>query len=219
MLFFLLLDAAPAMDYPSANDLNSPRKIWLEIDSQILNALFCVTGFGLAPWRFRDFYFMIRATCFHNKAAMQKLAAQNKAWLRPPAWAEIDDDSNEVSTGDAKNGVSVSTRATTTFTGQRAPPTAFWKMAFPTTMMVLNTIIQVILSYYMWAYDRISRPVRPSFPHLQRELTSWFWQGWATGTFIGLGCGVAMMAGLLSWWEGRRVKKIEGPEVKIVDNV
>lgn len=42
-------------------------------------------------------------------------------------------------------------------------------------------------------------------------------QGWATGTFIGLGCGVAMLAGLMSWWEGRKVKKIEGPDVKILD--
>ncbi|PQE29552.1 alpha-L-rhamnosidase C protein [Rutstroemia sp. NJR-2017a BBW] len=60
MLFFLLLDAAPAMDHPSANSNDSPRKKWLEIDSQILNALFCVTGFGLAPWRFRDLYFLLQ---------------------------------------------------------------------------------------------------------------------------------------------------------------
>lgn len=26
-----------------------------------------------------------------------------------------------------------------------------------------------------------------------------------------------MLAGLMSWWEGRKVKKIEGPEVKIVN--
>lgn len=25
-----------------------------------------------------------------------------------------------------------------------------------------------------------------------------------------------MFAGLMSWWEGRKVKKIEGPEVKVV---
>lgn len=49
MLFFLLLKTAPAMNHPDGGDADSsPRKIWLEIDSQILNALFCVTGFGLA---------------------------------------------------------------------------------------------------------------------------------------------------------------------------
>ena len=72
MLFFLLLNAAPAMCHPSCNDDYSSRKIWLEIDSQILNALFCVTGFGLAPWRFRDFYWMVR--CYsHDQHAMRRL--------------------------------------------------------------------------------------------------------------------------------------------------
>lgn len=58
MLFLLLCNAAPAMCRPTCNDINSPRRIWIEIDSQILNALFCVTGFGLAPWRFRDLYWL-----------------------------------------------------------------------------------------------------------------------------------------------------------------
>ena len=44
-------------------------------------------------------------------------------------------------------------------------------------------------------------------------------QGWATGTFIGLGCGVAMFAGIMSFWEGSRVKKIEGPEIRVVEEV
>lgn len=46
MLFLLLCNAAPAMCKPSCNDINSPRRIWVEYDSQIVNALFCVTGFG-----------------------------------------------------------------------------------------------------------------------------------------------------------------------------
>jgi hypothetical protein len=37
------------------------------------------------------------------------------------------------------------------------------------------------------------------------------------GCFIALACGTAALAGLMSWWEGRRVKKIEGPEVKILE--
>ncbi|KAL0932274.1 uncharacterized protein CTRU02_213227 [Colletotrichum truncatum] len=185
MLFFLLINAAPAMNYPSADDVNSPRKKWLEICSQILNALFCVTGFGLAPWRFRDLYLYIRAVNFKDREAMRKLAAQNKGWFRPPAWTFE---------GDAKG-------RTPTFTDQTAPPTALWKLGFTIWMMVLNTLLQAVLCYFMWGYNRIDRP------------------SWATGTFIGLGCGVAMLAGLMSWWEGRKVKKIEGPEVKIVQEV
>ncbi|KXH49530.1 hypothetical protein CSIM01_03818 [Colletotrichum simmondsii] len=181
MLFFLLLKAAPAMNYPTADDDNSPRKKWLEISSQILNALFCVTGFGLAPWRFRDLYWYIRAVNFKNQAAMLKLAAQNKSWFRPPAWALQGE------------------KAPETFTGQVAPPTALWKLGFTIWMMVWNTFLQAVLCYFMWGYNRLDRP------------------SWATGTFIGLGCGVAMLAGLMSWWEGRKVKQIEGPEVKVVE--
>ncbi|KAG7141021.1 hypothetical protein HYQ45_002270 [Verticillium longisporum] len=194
MLFFLLLKAAPAMNHPSADADNSPRKIWLEISSQILNALFCVTGFGLAPWRFRDLYYYIRAVNFKKQTAMRKLANQNKSWFRPPAWAA----------GDGGDGIVVdedSSEIASTFTGKRAPPTPLWKLGFTIWMMVLNTFLQAVLCGFMWGYNRFDRP------------------SWATGTFIALGCGVAMAAGLMSWWEGRKVKKIEGPEVQVVQEV
>ncbi|KAI1100247.1 hypothetical protein F4804DRAFT_319442 [Jackrogersella minutella] len=202
MLFFLLLKAAPAMNHPSADDDNSPRKKWLEIDSQILNALFCVTGFGLAPWRFRDLYFYIRARFFHDKIAMRRLATQNKGWFRPPLWAREDGDDRTSPVQDvSRRSIESTEKPATTFTGNLAPPTALWKLGFTISMMVINTLFQVVLSYFMWAYNRIERP------------------SWATGTFIGLGCGVAMMAGVMSWWEGRKVKIIEGPELKIIDQV
>ncbi|KAK2000839.1 hypothetical protein LX36DRAFT_571456 [Colletotrichum falcatum] len=194
MLFFLLLKAAPAMNYPTADDDDSPRKKWLEISSQVLNALFCVTGFGLAPWRFRDLYLYVRAANFADRAAMLKLAAQNRGWFRPPAWAVA-------GTGTGTEAEVVEKAPPETFTGRAAPPTALWKLGFTIWMMVLNTFLQAVLCYFMWGYNRLDRPA------------------WATGTFIGLGCGVAMLAGLVSWWEGRKVKKIEGPEVKIVQEV
>ena len=113
MLFFLLLDAAPAMDHPNKDSNDSPRKKWLEIDSQILNALFCVTGFGLAPWRFRDLYWLIQARLKKNRNAMRRLNEQNKSWFRPPTWYE---EGNEQDTefGDKR----------VTFTGEVAPPTS-----------------------------------------------------------------------------------------------
>ncbi|KAH8651975.1 hypothetical protein BGZ61DRAFT_541922 [Ilyonectria robusta] len=144
MLFFLLLKAAPAMNHPSADDDNSPGKKWLEIDSQILNALFCVTAFGLAPWRFRDLYLFFRAVHCKDRPAMLKLADQNKSWFRPPAWAT--EDSTE-----ASETTSAGIVRSATFTGETAPPTPVWELGFPIWMM----------------------------------------------------------------WEGRKVKKIEGPEVKV----
>ena len=191
MLFFLELKAAPAMNHPSADSDSSPRKIWLEIDSQILNALFCVTGFGLAPWRFRDLRYMAMIRFGKSQHAMQKLAEQNKSWFRPPYWAQENMTSGNIEQGMAKK---------LTFTGNVAPPTALWKLGFVVWMMVWNTLFQVALCFFMWHYNRINRP------------------SWATGTFIGLGCSVSLLAGLMMWWEGRKVKKIEGPHVMVVDN-
>ncbi|KAG7104972.1 hypothetical protein HYQ44_016284 [Verticillium longisporum] len=129
-----------------------------------------------------------------KQTAMQKLANQNKSWFRPPAWAA----------GDGGDGIVVdedSSDIASTFTGKRAPPTPLWKLGFTIWMMVLNTFLQAVLCGFMWGYNRFDRP------------------SWATGTFLALGCGVAMAAGLMSWWEGRKVKKIEGPEVQVVQEV
>ncbi|KAI1770085.1 hypothetical protein F4818DRAFT_446538 [Hypoxylon cercidicola] len=202
MLFFLLLKAAPAMNYPTADDDDSPRKKWLEIDGQILNALFCVTGFGLAPWRFRDFYFLVRVLLFRDASAMRRLATHNKGWFRPPAWAhEYGGSFSNQGQNDNHHSDESTEKSAGTFTGNKAPPTAIWKLAFTISMMVLNTAFQAVLCYYTWAYNRLDRP------------------RWATGTFIGLASGVAAFAGIMSWWEGRKVKKTEGPELKIVDKV
>jgi hypothetical protein len=181
MLFFLLLNAAPAMCHHSCNDNYSTREIWLEIDGQILNALFCVTGFGLTTWRFGDFYKLKRSVHFHYQRAVRRLFNQNQAWFRPPVWfTEIEGGMEKV-----------------TFTGRRALPTSMWKLALTVEMMVLNTLLRVVLCFFMWHYNRLDRPT------------------WATGTFTALGCGVAMSAGIMSWWEGRKVEKIEGPEIKV----
>lgn len=185
MLFFLLLDAAPAMDHPDKDSNDSSRKIWLEIDSQILNALFCVTGFGLAPWRFRDLWWLYNARFRHNRNAMLRLEEQNRAWFRPPAWY-------------AQGGGVEEEGKRVTFTGAAAPPTRLWKLSFVVWMMVLNTLFQCVLAGFMWGYNRINRP------------------SWATGTFIALGCGASLLAGVMMWWEGRKVKKIEGPMVQVV---
>jgi hypothetical protein len=174
MLFFLLLKAAPAMNHPDGGDSNdSPRKKWIEVDSQILNALFCVTGFGLAPWRFRDLYWLIKAKHFHDRHAMAKLYKQNKAWFRPPTWATSEPvstatDGEVAETKDG--GATVSEHRIempVTFTGERAPPTAWWKLAFVIWMMVLNTLFQAVLSFFMWHYNRIDRPVSRSHSSLR----------------------------------------------------
>lgn len=183
MLFFLELHAAPAMDHPDDGDhCGSPRRIWLEIDSQILNALFCISAWGLAPWRFRDFYWLCQwrlAKKETSRRAIHKLLAKNDSWFR---LRESDMNEEEL-------------QQRLTFTGATAPPTKTWKMDFVVLMFVLNSLLQVGMAFFMWHWHYCERP------------------GWGTGTFIGLGCAVSLFAGIMCWWEGRKIKKIEGPKV------
>lgn len=85
--------------YDGCNDIDSPRRKWLEVDSQILNALFCVTGFGLIPWRFRDLYWLMRyRLCSEKKRGRQekmvglrRLAGIHKGWFRLPGSDTLDE--------------------------------------------------------------------------------------------------------------------------------
>jgi hypothetical protein len=74
----------------------------------------------------------------------------------------------------------------------RAPPTALWKLDFFIWCMVWNTFLQCGLCGFMWGYNRYFRP------------------GWATGLFIALACIIAGIGGVVSYLEGRKIKKIEG---------
>jgi hypothetical protein len=77
-------------------------------------------------------------------------------------------------------------------TGHRAPPTKLWKMDFFIWCQIWNTIFQIFLCFFMWHYNRIDRP------------------SWSTGLFVALACGVAGIGGIVSYIEGRKVKKVEG---------
>ncbi|KAL1629207.1 hypothetical protein SLS56_005542 [Neofusicoccum ribis] len=183
MLFFLLLKAAPAMNHPDNGDADSsPRKIWIEIDSQILNALFCLTAWGLAPWRFRDLWFIAAFRWGvgpeRGRVGLRKLAGQNASWFR------LRDEDRAADVGEKR-----------TTSGTLAPATAYWKLDFVVWMYVLNTLLQVGMAFMMWHYNRIDRP------------------SWGAGLFIGLGCGVSLLAGIMCWWEGRKIKLIEGPKL------
>ena len=80
MLFLILIGAANR----TMTD-EYTRKVWIEIDSQILNALFCVTGLGLIPWRLRDLYQAYSPThrhkLLHHHSYTTKLA-----WIRVVVW-------------------------------------------------------------------------------------------------------------------------------------
>ena len=255
MLFLLLCNAAPAMCwapvhteenqkhfppvqalalpgpyYYNCNDINATRRIWLEIDCQIVNALFCVTGFGLVPWRFRDLYYLLRwrfaswkAGREHKLYGLRKLAGIHRGWFRLPGHEtldtlstrdyltslekasttdnkspEIDVEANANSgllagpENDVRIPLPLSKRPDEPYTIVRAQSTALWRLDFFIWCMVWNTFFQCVLCGFMWGMDRYSRP------------------SWATGLFVALGCVIAGVGGVMSYIEGKRIKKVEG---------
>lgn len=201
MLFLLLCNAAPAMCTPTCDDINSPRRKWVEYDSQILNALFCVTGFGLAPWRFRDLYWWGWWRIGGSKRreiGIRRLAGIHRGWYRLPGSDQLPEkaDATLVSSENPAVPIPASKIPDPPPTGIRASPTKSWKMDFVLWNNAANTFFQVVLCFYMWNYNRIERP------------------SWATGTFVAIGCIVAGIAGIMMWREGVRIKKVEGVPMK-----
>ncbi|KAF2033487.1 hypothetical protein EK21DRAFT_86280 [Setomelanomma holmii] len=197
MLFLLLCNAAPAMCKPSCDAFESPRRIWIEIDSQVLNALFCVTGFGLAPWRFRDLYwwgFWRIGGSKRKEIGIRRLAGIHRGWFRLPGSEQLHElaDAKTVDPEDPAIPIPTKYIPDPPPTGIRAPATKSWKMDFVVWNNAWNTFFQVVLCYFMYNYDRRARP------------------SWATGTFVALGCIVAGIAGIVMWHEGKNIKKVEG---------
>ncbi|KAI8958984.1 hypothetical protein F5Y11DRAFT_19516 [Daldinia sp. FL1419] len=203
MLFLLLCNAAPEMCWVNGkfdcDDIDSPRRIWIETDSQILNALFCVTGFGLAPWRFRDLYFLLRYRLRGDHKALRSLAGVHRGWFRLPGSEQLPVALGPKNIDEAITNYNVDsvpypleTISDAPPTGIRAPPTKMWKMDFIIYFNVANTFLQCVLSGFMWALNRYDRP------------------SWSTGLFVCLACIVSAIAGIMMGVEGKHVKAIEG---------
>ncbi|EEH20726.1 hypothetical protein PABG_02957 [Paracoccidioides brasiliensis Pb03] len=222
MIFFLLLNAAPAMCNPSCTAPDSPRQMWIEIDSQILNALFCVTGFGLIPWRFRDFCYLLQWRLMNSHTALRKLAGIHRAWFRlansdklpddigPPPVYSSSPSSTTNSNIPAHNlselqsnpalPLPPSSIPPAPLTGARAPPTKPYLLDLLVWMYVINTALQACLAGIMWGFNRFTRP------------------GWAVGFLVAAGSVTGMVAGGITFWEGKRVKMVEGVPVEMVED-
>ena len=191
MLFLLLCNAAPAMCHPSCDDIDSPRRIWLEIDSQILNALFCVTGFGLIPWRFRDLWFLLvwrlglrGGSVEERRKGIRKLAGYHRGWFRLDGSDGLPLEGPPRPEDDWALPLPVTKAPDPPLTGVRAPPTAGWKIDFVIWCNVWNTFLQACLCGFMWGMNRYDRP------------------SWSTGLFIALACIVAGVGGIMMFVEG-----------------
>jgi DUF2985 family protein len=159
MLFLLLVKAGMCpKEGDKCDRIDSPRRKWIEIDSQILNALFCVPAFGLIPWRFRDLFLLVMWRLRRNGAsqhAMRRLAGIHNDWFRlkgsdevtaPPGLHDEENPAFPLPTSQAP--------PVQTTTGKRASPTSTWKMDFVVWCMAFNTFFQAVLCGFMWGYTR-----------------------------------------------------------------
>ena len=83
MLFLILVGAA---NQTITNE--HERRVWIEIDSQILNALFCVTGIGLIPWRVRD-VIQLYSKKYQPRLLRRHVYTKNIRWIRLVVWLFI----------------------------------------------------------------------------------------------------------------------------------
>jgi len=197
MVFLLSLHAAPAMCVPSCVDMDSPNKKWIEIDSQILNAMFCVTAFGLIPWRFRDLSWLLLwrfGSSTRSEAALRQLAEVHSGWFRLGSQGEVGFGLNDVE--NPAMPLSSAQKMERPPSGKRAPLTASWKLDYVIWLFVWNTFFQAILCGFMWGYDRRKRPA------------------WGVYVFLCLGMASSAAAGLMMFFEGRKVSKIEKLSIK-----
>ncbi|KIW99667.1 uncharacterized protein Z518_11080 [Rhinocladiella mackenziei CBS 650.93] len=223
MIFFVLLKAAPAMCHPNCEDDSSARQKWIEIDSQILNGLFCVTAFGLLPWRARDFFYLMCWRIGRSERSHRRLAGIYRGWYRLPGSDKLAEDIGPPPVYNKKNPrtpespppytdeeiakleenpaipIPATSMPEPPLTGIRARPSKPWTIDFVVWMYILNTAFQVCLCVWMWNWNRFNRPE------------------WGTGLFITLGCLVAIFAGVLVFVEGSKVKKIEGIPIQEYD--
>ena len=199
MLFLLLCGAAPAMCYPDCEDIDSPRRKWIEWSAQIINALFCVTGLGLIPWRFRDLYWLLRFRLLKEHIALRRLAGIHRSWFRLEGSQRlpIDVGPNNIPDDISRDVVPFpeSKLSDAPLTGIRAPPTALWRMDYVIWMNVWNTFFQCCLCGLMWGMSRYTRP------------------SWGTGLFVGLAMIAGSLGGIGMFTEGKKIKRVEGVAV------
>jgi hypothetical protein len=206
MLLLLLIGAAPEMCWvhgkKDCNNIDSPRRIWIEIDSQVLTALFSATGFGLAGWRIRDLYLLLRYRLHKEQKALRRLAGVHRAWLRlegsdqlPPTLGPKNIEETTVPYNTDCVPYPLETIPDAPLTGVRAPPTELWKMDFIAWLNIWYIVLQGFLSGFMWALSRYNRPA------------------WTTGVFFALTFITSSAAGIMEAVQTFHVKAIEGVPV------
>ncbi|GAW22335.1 hypothetical protein ANO14919_118710 [Xylariales sp. No.14919] len=203
MIVLLIGEAAPELCWVhgkyDCDNIDSPRRIWIEIDSQVLTALFSATGFGLAPWRIRDLYLLLRYRIHKDQKALRRLAGVHRAWLRlegsdelPPTLGPKNVEETTVPYDVNSVPYPIETIPDPPPTGVRAPPSKLWKMDFIAWFNIWYIIFQGFLAGFMWALSRYNRPP------------------WTTGLFFALTFITSSAAGIMEASQVLNIRAIEG---------
>jgi len=240
MIFFVLLGAAPAMcPYPynkaggiPCSNHYSPKSKWIEYDSQILTALFTVTGFGLLPWRLRDFYYLLRWRMRKDQNGHRKLAGIYNGWYRLPGSQELPvsvgppptpqkskargTNSKEQELAEEALPVYTDEEFTALYTNA-AVPLPPWKMPEPPLTGIRATPTKSWnLDLLIWAY-LLNSAFQVGLSGIMWGMTRFNRPAWATALLIVLGFGTGIAAGVVGFKEGKKVKAVEGVPVKEYD--
>lgn len=239
MIFFLLIPGAtPAMckSYPNCEDKRySARQIWIENTSQILTALFCVTAFGLLPWRLRDFYYMMRYQLLGDYDAHRKLAGYYRGWYRLPGsdrLPELLGPPEEPRNLKAKHLFSLKKQPEfdvekevdediRLLEANPAVPLPPWSMApAPLTGVRARPTKFSALAWMIWMY------IWNTLFQVGLCVVMWGYNRFErnkpyftalTALFIVMGCGTGIVAGIIVGREGTVIKETEGIPVKDYD--
>ncbi|KAM0719750.1 hypothetical protein Q7P37_003883 [Cladosporium fusiforme] len=235
MLFLILCGAAPEMCWAPVGDgewirdcehIDSARIIWLEITSQILNGLFCVTGYGLLPWRARDMYFLLKwRLCSEKKHGhlkkvygLRRLAGFYRGWVRLPGsdtldhvslsewiaqcnldfkYAGPEDLTLSAESGDAE---AVDTRFPLPLKKTPEPPLTGVR-APPTPLWKID--------FYIWC-NMWNTFFQTCLCGVMWGMNRYDRPPWTTGFFIACACLIAAAGGIVAFKEGKKVKRVEG---------
>lgn len=82
-LVIILCNGAPAMsrEYGPDNVQHSPRRIWIEACTQVINGLFCIAGLGLFLFRARDVYLWTKSAVTGDIYCTQKILNIHSDWF------------------------------------------------------------------------------------------------------------------------------------------
>ncbi|KAJ1308411.1 hypothetical protein OPQ81_004116 [Rhizoctonia solani] len=181
---------------------------WVEVSSQIENALFTVTGVGLIPWRVIDTYRI--AKIWHYRQVTRRL--RRKAGV--PALIDGNDLPDPIYNPNYIHVLSERQQEDLHYQQQKFMASQTWyrphetetHKAFPikTALFIclfidFNSVFQCMLCGCMWGLNRFERPA------------------WTTGTLIPASflCGIA--AGVLIWRGGNQTKKVQEVEQRLRD--